>query len=883
VCTSYSFKNYINFEPKLYKTKLDKTVFKNILQILIILIFNSFLAQQNPKKLTETTIIKDTISKKDTIVVQKESLDDVLDTKADDQRRDIPKRMIYLNRNAQVKYQDMQIDADYISIDEEKNVIYARGKQDSLDRIIEPVIVTQAGKKYETNNFNYNYKTKQAIAYNARTEESQGIIVAEKKNNYNDSVFFMRRGLFTTDDYFIKKKDSLADYHLLAPHIKMVKGKNSSSLITGPVQMYIEQVPTPLIMPFAILPFSEKRSAGILIPSFGEREDVGFFLNGIGYYQPIGEHFDLKVLADIYTKGSWNLRPEMNYLKKYRYSGNFSADIGNTVRGIKGLDNYSKTGTYRIAWRHSQDAKANPFLTFSASVDVTSQTFYNNTVNNNYIMDQSVLRTQQNSTLSLTKRFLKLPATITGTASYSQNFATGLADLRLPQMNVAINQFYLFGSKTGVRTGLLENITVNTGLNLTNFVSTEEGELFTKAMWDKLQTGIKNNITLGTNTTIAKYFTFSLGANIDNALTTKTLTKIYDPIENLVVDQVNKKVAGYSTFSTTASLQTQLYGMLNFRKGASIEAIRHMMTPSIGFTYSPDFGGEGFGYFRNYYDANGALTPYSIFDNGIVGAPTSGMVGALGFNIGNNVEMKIKSKSDSTGVKKVKIFESLNLSGSYNFAAKTHPWSVISVNGQSSFFDNKLSVNTSLTLDPYKILYIPGEEEGIRTENFGHFSVQGFNVQLSYPLSSELFGEKKDYAKEYKQKGEIRNENYYFDDDNYAHFDQAWTLNVNANYAYSRGATRTSNKIASIGLDGSIKLTPYWNITGSTHYDMVTKDLAYTRIGFSRDQRSFTINFNWVPFGQYKVYDFFIGIKANILSDALKYKDRSFTSPNPPF
>ncbi len=189
-------------------------------------------------------------------------------------------------------------------------------------------------------------------------------------------------------------------------------------------------------------------------------------------------------------------------------------------------------------------------------------------------------------------------------------------------------------------------------------------------MWDKMQTGIKNNITLGTNTTIAKYFTFSLGANIDNALTTKTLTKFYDPIENVVVDQVNKKIAAYSTFSTTASLQTQLYGQANFKKGSSIEAIRHMMTPSIGFTYSPDFGGSGFGYFRNYYDANGALNTYSIFDNGIVGSPTSGMVGALGFNIGNNVEMKVKSKTDSTGVKKIKIFESLNLSGNYNFAAK---------------------------------------------------------------------------------------------------------------------------------------------------------------------------------------------------------------------
>ncbi|GAA5093366.1 putative LPS assembly protein LptD [Chryseobacterium ginsengisoli] len=825
--------------------------------------------------------VNDTISKKDTIVLKKESLEDVLQTKADFQRRDFQKKMVYLNKNAQVKYQDMQIDADYISIDEQKNLMYARGKQDSLGRIIEPVITTQAGKKYETTEFQYNTKTRQAIAFNARTEESEGVIVANKTKKYNDSVFAMRHAIYTTDDYFIKKKDTAADYHLRASNIKLV---NKASIISGPIQMYIEQVPTPLIMPFAILPFSTKRSAGILIPSFGERQDVGFFLNGLGYYQPIGEHFDLKILSDIYTKGSWNLRPEMNYIKKYRYSGNFSADFGTMVRGIKGLDDYSKTGTYRIAWRHTQDTKANPFLTFSASVDVVSTKFYNNTLNNNYILNQNVLNTQQNSTVTITKRFLKLPVTITGTTSYSQNFATGLSDLRLPQMNVAINQFYLFKSKTGVRSGLLENLTVNTGFNLTNFVQTNEGELFKKEMWDKMQTGLKNNIALGTNTTVAKYFTFSLGATIDNALTTKTVDKFYDPLQNKVVTETNKGVSGFSTFSTTASIQTTLYGTQNFKKGSAIEAIRHMMTPSIGFTYSPDFGGSGYGYFKNYYDANGALTPYSIFEGGIIGSPTSGMTGALGFNIGNNIEMKVKSKSDSTGVKKVKIFESLNLSGSYNFAAKDHPFSIVTINGQSSFFNNKLSVNTSLSLDPYKIIYIPGQDTGIRTEDFGHFSVQGFNVQLSYPLSSEIFGEKTDYGKKYKSKGEVRNENYYFDDDNYAHFDQPWTLNVNANYAYTRSsASRTPTKLASVGLDGSIKLTPYWNINGSTHYDMVTRELAYTRIGFARDQRSFTINFNWVPFGQYKVYDFFIGIKANILSDALKYKDRSFTQPNAPF
>ncbi|MGE8514179.1 MAG: putative LPS assembly protein LptD, partial [Chryseobacterium culicis] len=835
-----------------------------------------------PEKLPKNAV-NDTISKKDTIVVKKESLNDVLRTKADDQRRDVPKKMTFLNKNAQVKYQDMQIDADYISIDDNKSLIYARGKQDSLGKIIEPVITTQAGKKYETNEFSYNTKTKQAIAFNARTEESEGVIIAQKTKKYNDSVFAMRKADYTTDDYFIKKKDTAADYFMRAYNIKLIKTKNKSQIVTGPIQMFIEQVPTPLYLPFAILPFSDKRAAGILIPSFGEREDVGFFLNGIGYYQPIGEHFDLKVLADIYTKGSWNLRPQMNYQKKYRYSGNFTADIGTMVRGIKGLDDYTKNSTYRINWTHSQDSKANPFLTFSASVDIVSTKFYNNPLNNNYIFNQNVLNTQQNSTVTLTKRFLKLPMTITGTASYSQNFATGLADLRLPQMNVAINQFYLFKSRTGIRQGLLENITVNTGFNLTNFVNTQENELFKKEMWDKMQTGLKNNIALATNTTLAKYFTFSLSANIDNALTTKTLNRYYDPVKNVTVDEINKNFTGYSTFSTSASLQTTLFGMMKFKKGSTVEAVRHMMTPSVSFTYSPDFSSPNFGYYKNYYNANGALTPYSIFEKGIISSPSSGMQGALGFNIGNNIEMKVKSKSDSTGVKKVKIFESLNFAGSYNFAAKDHPWSVFSINGQSSFFNNKLTVNTSLALEPYKIDFSSGQDTGIRTEQFGHFSVQGFNVQLSYPLSSEIFGEKKDYAKKYSSKGEVRNENYYFDDDHYAHFDQAWTLNISANYAYSKGLSRFGNKIASLGLDGSIKLTPYWNINGSTHYDMVTKELAYTRIGFSRDQRSFTINFNWVPFGQYKVYDFFIGIKANILSDALKYKDRSFTQPNAPF
>ncbi len=877
--------NCFNFEPNyIQKYKLVNNVFKNILQILIFLIFNNFLAQNTPEKLPKNKEKDSLISKKDTIKLEKEELDDILRTKADTERNDVQKKMSYLIKNAKVSYQDMEIDADYISIDHEKSLIYARGKQDSLGKIRTPAVATQGGKKYEYSEFTYNFKTRQAIAYDARTEESEGVIVAEKTKKYNDSVFVMKRGFYTTDDFFIKKKDSLPDYHLSASTIKLIKGKNSSQVITGPIQMYIEQVPTPLIMPFAILPFSDKRSAGILIPSFGEREDVGFFLNGLGYYQPLGEHFDLKILTDVYTKGSWTARPEVNYRKIYKYNGNFSAEIGNTIRGIKGLANYSKSSTYRIAWRHTQDSKSNPFLTFSASVDIISNKFYNNTVNNIYALNSSVLNTQQNSSINLTKRFLKLPITLTANASYSQNFKTGDTNLTLPQLNVAINQFYLFKPKSGgMRQGLLENITINTGVNLTNTIKGNDQDLFGDSFLDKMQTGLKNNIALGTNTTIAKYFTFSLSANVNNALTTKTLSRNYNPITNSVQDIYNKKIAGYSTFSTSASMQTTLYGMLKFNKNSPIQAVRHMMMPSLSFTYSPDFGSANFGYFKDYYNNRGELTKYSIFDGGVIGSPTSGLVQAIGINISNNIEMKVNSKKDSTGVKKIKLFESLNFSTNYNFAAPTHKWSTFSFSGQTSLFEGKMSINSQLVLEPYEIAFSPGSDVGIRTENFGKFSIQGFQLQMRYPLSEAIFGKPEDYGKKYKTKGEVRNEVYYFDDDHYARFSQPWKLNVSAQYGYTKSLNRFGSTVASLGLDGDLKLTPYWSINGSTHYDFVSHKLAYTRIGFSRDQRSFSINFNWVPFGQYKVYDFFIGIKANILRDAVKYKERSFTQPNSSF
>lgn len=876
--------------PLILKIFPIKIRLKNRLQILNILIFNNFLALSYAQNTIKNEGITDSInSRKDTLLPKKkEVLEAVVKYSAKNIRTDIPKKMSYLNQEAKIDYQDMKIEADYISIDWNTGMVFARGKQDEKGKLIEPVKTTQAGKTYETDSFSFNYKTKKAIAYNTRTEESGGVIVAEKTKKASDSIFYFRNGKYTTDEYFLQKKDSLADYHLLAPDIKLIKKKKSSSIVTGPIQMYIEQVPTPLILPFAILPFSDKRSAGILIPSFGERESVGFFLNGLGYYQPIGEHFDLKILSDIYTKGSWNIRPEVNYKKNYRYSGSFMAEYGDVVQGIKGLDDYSKSTNYRISWRHTQDPKANPYFNFSASVDiVNSSTFYNRSLNNAYIFDERVLNTQQNSSVSFTKRFMKLPVTLTGSTSYSQNFSTGIINLRLPQLNLMVNQFYLFKPKNGgIREGLLQNIVVNTGLEFSNYANTNQKEVFKKPMWDNLQTGMRMPLTISTNTNLFRYFTFTLSANTNNVLTNKTITKNYDSVNGQDVTNFHKGIAGFSTFSTSASLQTTLYGDKNFGDKFFIKAVRHMMMPSISFNYSPDFGDKFWGYYKDYHNASGAITPYSIFEGSVYGTPSSGLVQSLGFNINNNIQMKVRSKSDSTGVKKIKIFESLNISGSYNFAAEQYKMSVINVSGQTSFLNNKVSVNTSLAIDPYKVSY-DANGVGTRLDKLGGFGLQGFNMQMSIPLNNALFSNDKDeknkISQKYKTKGEIRNENYYFDEDNYARFEQPWNLNLGVNYAYNKNTTsRFGSKVASVSISGDIKLTPYWTINGSSHLDLVTGKLAYTRLGFSRDQRSFTINFNWVPFGTYKTYDFFISIKANILQDALKYRDRSFNTGRTP-
>lgn len=853
---------------------MRKITDKYTIILFLLLTFNIILAQQNPIDSTQNN------TKIDTIKVNKNKLNDVLDYKAQEIQNNFRKKMSYLIEKAEVKYQDYDIFADYISIDWETGEVYGRGKIDSTGKITENVNFIQGGKTYEYNEFKFNFKNKKGQAFGVRTEEGEGVIVAEKTKKANDSVFYMRRGLYTTDEYFIDKKDSLADYHLKTGKIKYI---DKSSIITGPIQMYIEQVPTPLVMPFFYLPeISKNRSAGILIPSFGERESQGFYLQGLGYYTPIGDNFDLTLKTDLYTKGSWAIYSSSTYYKRYKYKGNFSANYTTNISGIKGLSGYSKTALYRIQWSHQQDPKANPNLTFSSSVNFMSSKFYSNGINNGNIFNANVLQNTANSSISINKIFPNSPFNASLSLSHNQNNSTQTMNFNLPQFSLNMSRIYPFAPKVGSKQGLLENLNMNYSLNIQNNLSeVPEKDVFTSRMFNNARNGMQHKLNFATNNTLFNYFTFSLGANYTDVGVLETVEKHYDEETSQVVTEKVNGFKTYRTFGFNSSLSTQLFGFLNFGKDKKIQAIRHVLTPSVGYSLTPDFSKDFWNYYDSYIDGNGNEIKYSYFDGGLYGSPGNRFSSSVNFSLNNNLEMKVlDSKSDSTNVKKIKLFDNLSLNTSYNIAAEEFKWSPISVNGSTSLFKSKLRMNFTATVNPYKIEYTTNNNvrSGSYVDEFGYFSLSRYNVSMNYNLNSSDVIKTKPSSL-YKKKGTIRNEVFYFDDENYAHFDQSWNLGFGLIYNYAKNLSGSSNlkeTTASVRINGSIKPTPYWTISGSTNYDITNDKLAFTTFTFSRDLRSFNINFSWVPFGTYKTWNFFIGIKANILKDAVKYEQRNF-------
>jgi len=841
--------------------------------------------KQNNNDKDHSKIVSDSV-KLDTIIPVKEKLEFVVEHNSEDEIHNRKKRMTYLLRKAHVVYGDMTIDADYIELNWDTGDVYAEGKRDSIGNIIEKTKFTQGQQEILQDAFKVNFKTKVGIAYNIRMTQEDGIIIADKAKRVNDSVMLLKRADFTTDTYFKEGKDTRPDYFLRAKEGKMIDKNGKKTLITGPINMWIYDVPTPLALPFGYIPaMGAKRAAGILMPRPGERTNLGFFIEDLGFYVPFGDNFDLKLSGDIYTKGSWATRAESTYKKRYKYNGRLAANVENRLTGIKGLTEgsnaFSKQSMFGVMWSHSQDPKANPYWLFNANVNFSSSKYYRESVRNQYINTGQVFTNNVNSSINLTKNFENAPLTAQLSMSHSQNYNTGDINIAFPRFNLTMSRIFPFAKKNMPKEGLIQNLGLTYSMQAGNEVNTNDKDIFTDKMWkDQMRMGANHKIGLQTGITLANYFPLTLSSDYNEVWGDNRLIKNYNSVNGKIEDTTLKGFNSYRTFNFNASVSTNIYGLyLNPNKDAKILGIQHVITPSIGYSYTPDFQSQSWGYYKAYQNQNQEEVWYNQYQNMLYGVSIPGLTNSLNFGISNNLEMKVKDANDPKGFKKVKIFEYLRLSSSYNFSADEFKLSPISINGMTSLFDRKVNVQFSSTVNPYKIqryMNAEGSEvaQYIDELGLGNLRISNMTLGTGYTFDNSTFGGKRFDAKNYKKRGTVRDENFYYDSDNYAQFAIPWSLTANLSYNYSKGTERKGSSTGSIAMNGKISPTPYWAISANATYDFIKSEITYVRFGFERDLRSFTLSFNWTPMGTYKSYDFFIGIKASILQD-LKYNDRS--------
>ncbi|MDN3667064.1 putative LPS assembly protein LptD [Algibacter miyuki] len=802
------------------------------------------------------------------------------------------KHKLYLYNEAKIDYGDMNITAGSIIVDYTTNTVRAKGILDSTGTYSQKPVFTQASSVVEPDSIVFNSKSKKALIYNSKTEQGEGTVIANITKKENDSVYFIKEAKYTTAEDLDDP-----DYYIKLRKAKIVPGKK---IVTGLANLFIYDVPTPIGLPFGFFPQSETQTSGIILPSFGEQNDRGFFLQNGGYYFAISDHLDLTVLGDYYTNGSYGLRLENTYAQRYKYRGNVSFRYESLINSELGFSDYSKSTLYNLRWSHSQDAKANPNSRFSASVNLGSSNYYSSSVNQVNLANR--FNNTLSSSVSYSKTFQGEPqANISLTATHSQNTQTQVINMTLPTLQGSLGRMYPFAPKTGSKSGIIQNINLQYNIRGENRITTTDSLFFKKEMFDDAQLGFQHSIPLTTNFKVFKYFSMSASTNFNEVWTFKTIDKTFDTSTREVVTETVNGFDSFRTYNFSTSLGTTIYGMFDFEKEGKdpkIQKIRHIMRPSISYNINPAFD--------KYYDtyevvsADGETAEdvsFTRFEESIFGTPGQAFSSSMGISLSNNLEAKVRDKdSTATEPKKVVLLNNLNFSTSYNFAGDSLQWSPVRMSGGTQLFDNKLSLNFGATLDPYALDNNNNRIEKFNIDNGGSlFRLTSANMTASWSLSSDnnkkkdsndddrnrdenlrgggrdddMFGVSQDFSneqmKEDKKDEETKTALY--------NYKLPWSLRLA--YAVNYANTTRQNEISSHSLmfSGDIQLSDKWSIGASSGYDLKNNDFTSTQLRFERDLLSWRMNFSWVPFGTYTSWNFFIGIKSSMLQD-LKYEKR---------
>ena len=864
------------------------------------------------------SIATDSIAKKVAPPPQKkEALEDIVTYTATDSMVMLNGNMAYMFGSSKINYQDIELTAHEIRMDMDSSTVYAVGTTDTSGNVIGAPIFKDSSGEYESETMKYNFKSKRGYITNVKTQQGEGYLVGGKTKKDAEGNFYLANGKYTTCD-----NHENPHFHLQLTKAKMRPGKN---VVTGPAYMVLGGVPLPLALPFGFFPFSEKYSSGVIFPTIGEEMRRGLYLRNGGYYFAINDCVDLSLTGEIYTKGSWGIQGQSIYAKRYKFSGYINASYLTTVLGDKGMPDYSKQTNFRFVWQHRQDKKANPNMSFSAMVNFTTSGYDRNSLSTYYNSSEFTQNTKS-STVNFTYSFPNAPVSISATTNLTQRSKDSTIVVSLPDFTVNVSRIYPFKRKKPVgKERWYEKISFSYSGMFRNNITTKQNLLFKSNLIKDWKNGMKHTVPVSATFTLFKYVNITPSFTFTDRMYTNRIMKQWDPHASAVVNDTIYGFYNVYNYSGSVSMQTKLYGFYQPAKwfgGKKIKMIRHVMTPSVSITGAPDFSHERFGFWQRYTQINKDGTvkevKYSPFSNHIFGTAPQGRQGTINFSLANNLEMKVNSKRDTTGVKKISLIENLGVNWGYNMAADSMRWSNINMNLLIKLFKG-FNLQTNFTFDTYTYqlnsygnpvrVNIPRWKAG---KGLGRLSSTG--TSFSYTFNNDTFKkwfgkkdneedddnspvlsdtgepitnleelarirEQRETARKEKGEPEKKSEDGEMKD-GYLKWKIPWSLSVNYSISYGYGdfnkeKMEYNGKITqNLSFSGNIQPTKNWTFTFSASYDFDMKKLAYMSCGITRDMHCWSMSCNFVPVGPYQSYDFRISVKSAMLQD-LKYEKSS--------
>ena len=841
----------------------------------------------------------DSIQRRDSLsMLEKSSLDVPAFTAAKDsivEDFSDGKRMIYYYGDVSVTYGDMKLTADYMEYDLLTSNLYARGTTDTTGTTIGKPVMEQGGKSYTMDEVRYNFDTRKARITNMVTQEQDGILHGKNIKMMPDHSINITHGKYTVCDceephYYL---------HLTAAKVMT---KPAQKTVFGPAYPVIADVPLPIGLPFGFIPKRPDRATGILFPTFGEEASRGFYLRDLGAYFVIGDYFDIALTGDIYTLGSWAVDVNSRYKVNYKCNGNFSLTYSNDQVGEKGSSDFFQTRNFGIRWSHSQDAKARPGTTFSASVNFSSPS--NSRYNSTSI--QEAVQNQISSSISYSKNW-NGKMNLSMSLLHNQNSRDSSYSFTLPNVTFSVSRFYPFKQKNRVgKEKWYEKFSLGYNTSLQNRISFKASEFNKPGFWDKFQNGMAHNFQIGLpNFTLLKYINITPGVSYGMNWFFRDTKKEYNPDTGMVEDIKGKMFGTFGAthnYSGSISMSTRLYGLFNFGMHRKLQAIRHVVSPSISASFSPDKAKHFNGYRTlTYTDRNGVVKTqeYNIYAGQMNSVPGKGSSASLNFSLGNNFEAKVRDLKDTTGTgsKKIKLIDNLNFSTGYNFLADSLNMNNIGVTMSTSVF-GKVGLSANANFDPYAILVDKNNTSGRRIGRYAIQEGQGLarltnaSVSLSYSLSGEGKIDGNDGSKQaggnpadhytriyyHPVTGEYIPGGWLY----YTNPNVPWSLNFNYSFSFRRGYQYSNGQVINkdsftqtLGLSGNVKLTPRLSMQMSTNFDLMALKMSATQLSATYDLHCFNINVSWIPNGQWESWSFRIQANAAALADLLKFKKSS--------